>query len=100
VETIRGIVENITFQNAEYSKKLLDTHGFSRPVLVTSAFHMPRAVIQFQKVGVAVTPWPTDYQTNVHSKLTWFDFVPASGALTNIALSTKEYLGLAAVKWY
>lgn len=97
------IVENQslnTTQNAEYSKKLLDTYGFSRPILVTSAFHMPRAVIQFHKVGVTVTPWPTDYQANVHSKLTWFDFVPASGALTNIALSTKEYLGLAAVKWY
>lgn len=97
------IVENQslnTTQNAEYSKKMLDTYVFSQPVLVTSAFHMPRAVIQFQKVGVTVTPWPTDYQANVHSKLTWFDFVPASSALTNIALSIKEYLGLAAVKWY
>lgn len=43
------IVENQslnTTQNAEYSKKLLDTHGFSRPVLVTSAFHMPLIILQ------------------------------------------------------
>ncbi|MDF2927823.1 MAG: hypothetical protein K0Q75_61 [Anaerospora sp.] len=98
------IVENQslnTTQNAEYSKKLLDSYGFSHPILVTSAFHMPRAVLQFQKAGVTVvTPWPTDYQANVHSLVSWFDFIPSSGALTNIALSAKEYLGLAAIKWY
>ncbi len=89
-----------TTQNAEYSKKLLDSHGFSQPVLVTSAFHMPRAVLQFEKAGIKVLPWPTDYQTNVHSLISWFDFVPSSGALTTIALSLKEYLGLAAIRWY
>lgn len=97
------IVENQslnTTQNAEYSKKLLDYHGLSQPILVTSAFHMPRAVLQFQKAGIKVLPWPTDYQANVHSLISWFDFVPASSALTNIALSTKEYLGLAAIRWY
>lgn len=97
------IVENQslnTTQNAEYSKKLLDSHGFNQPILVTSAFHMARAVLQFQKAGVTVTPWPTDYQANVHSLVSWFDFVPSSSALTNIALSTKEYLGLAAIRWY
>ncbi|WP_312518598.1 YdcF family protein [Anaerospora sp.] len=97
------IVENQslnTTQNAEYSKKLLDSQEFSQPVLVTSAFHMPRAVLQFQKTGIKVLPWPTDYQANVHSLISWFDFIPSSGALTNIALSTKEYLGLAAIRWY
>jgi len=97
------IVENQslnTTQNAEYSKKLLDSLGFNRPVLVTSAFHMPRAVLQFQKAGITVTPWPTDYQANVHSLVSWFDFVPSSSALANIALSAKEYLGLAAIRWY
>lgn len=79
---------------------LLDSHGYSQPLLVTSAFHMPRAVLQFQKAGVTVTPWPTDYQANVHSLVSWFDFVPSSGALTNIALSIKEYLGIAAIRWY
>ncbi|WP_333594253.1 hypothetical protein [Anaerospora hongkongensis] len=59
-----------------------------------------RAILQFQKAGVIVIPWPTDYQANVHSLISWFDFVPSSGALTNIALASKEYLGLAAIKWY
>lgn len=89
-----------TTQNAEFSKRMLDSHGFKQPILVTSAFHMPRAVLQFQKAGVIVTPWPTDYQANVHSLVSWFDFVPSSGALTTIALAVKEYLGLAAIKWY
>lgn len=97
------IVENQslnTTQNAEYSKKLLDSHGLNQPILVTSAFHMSRAVLQFQKAGVTVTPWPTDYQANVHSLVSWFDFVPSSSAMTNIALSIKEYIGLAAIRWY
>ncbi len=97
------IVENQslnTTQNAKYSKKLLNSYGLSQPLLVTSAFHMPRAVLQFQKEGVPVTPWPTDYQANVHSLISWFDFVPSSSALTTIALSIKEYLGLAAIRWY
>ncbi|WP_312336592.1 YdcF family protein [Anaerospora hongkongensis] len=89
-----------TSQNAVYSKKLLDFYGFNQPILVTSAFHMPRAVLQFQKVGSKVIPYPTDYQANVHNLISWFDFIPSSNALTNIALTTKEYLGLAAIHWY
>ncbi len=32
-------------------------------LLVTSAFHMPRAYALFRKAGFAVVPWPVDYRT-------------------------------------
>ncbi len=89
-----------TTQNAQFSKKIMEQHNMSHPILVTSAFHMPRSVLQFEKVGVTVTAYPADYQTNVQQTLTVFDFVPSGSALESLSLSVKEYIGLAAVKWY
>ncbi len=51
-----------TNQNARYSAKILREHGFTEPILVTSAFHMRRSVLNFEKAGISVTPFPTDYQ--------------------------------------
>ena len=89
-----------TTENALLSKKIMEQHNVMRPILVTSAFHMPRSVLQFAKSGITVTPYPADYQTNVTSQLTIFDFIPSSEALKNISLSVKEYIGIAASKWY
>lgn len=89
-----------TTENAQLTKKIMEQHDLRHPILVTSAFHMPRAVLQFEKAGLVVTAYPADYQTNVHGNITAFDFVPSSGALQNLSLATKEYIGLAAVKWY
>ena len=89
-----------TTENALLSKKIMEQHNVIRPILVTSAFHMPRSVLQFAKAGITVTPYPADYQTNVTSQLTIFDFIPSAEALKNISLSAKEYIGLAAIKWY
>lgn len=89
-----------TTQNAQYIARILKSRGFTRPILVTSAFHMPRAVAQFEKVQVAVTPYPADYQSNRRLYLTIFDFIPSADALDKISLAWKEYLGLLAVRWY
>jgi len=56
-------------------KGIVDKHGFNKPILVTSAFHMKRAVKQFEKNEVNVIPYPTDYQTNSIRKITlWILF--------------------------
>ncbi|MCX7749684.1 MAG: YdcF family protein [Clostridia bacterium] len=89
-----------TTQNAEFTKKILENQGFRNPILVTSAFHMARAVRQFKKVGIEVLPYPTDYQVNIHSSFRFSDFVPSAQALTNAHLALKEYIGILAVKWY
>ena len=89
-----------TTENALFSKKIMEQRSLSHPILVTSAFHMPRSVLQFAKAGISVTPYPADYQTNVNGQFTMFDFVPSGEALKNMSLSLKEYIGLAAVKWY
>jgi len=97
------IVENQslnTTENAKFTKGLLEEYGFVQPILVTSAFHMERAVLQFEKVNLSVSPYPTDYQTNLQSKFQPHQLWPTASALLNVSLALKEYVGILAVKWY
>ena len=50
-----------TQEDAEYSAAMLKEKGVQRVLLVTSAMHMPRAVILFHHMGIDVIPAPTDY---------------------------------------
>lgn len=89
-----------TTQNAQFSAALLRAYGFRQPVLVTSAFHMHRAVLQFGKAGVTVVPFSTDYQTNRVNDFHAADLLPSSRAMQELVLGLKEYLGIAAAQWY
>ncbi|MEM7620041.1 MAG: YdcF family protein [Pseudomonadota bacterium] len=87
-----------TFENAIYSKGLI-AKKFSKPLsemtflLVTSAFHMPRAVGCFRRAGINVIPWPVDYRTRgwQDSDLTFKS--PANG-LKRMDVVMKEWVGL------
>ena len=86
-----------TQQNAAYTAEILRQKGWQRPLLVTSAFHMRRAVEEFRRAGVAVTPYPAGYNVmhgNYWNVLSW---VPSADALCGNSLALKEYLGLAAL---
>lgn len=85
-----------TIENAKYVKELLKSHHFHKPLLVTSAFHMPRAVQDFARQGIKVEPFPTDYLCDVHLSLHLSSFIPSYSALYGVGLSFKEYLGIAA----
>ena len=89
-----------TTENAENVKKILTGHSFQRPILITSAFHLPRAVRQFEKINVNIIPYPADYHTNVSFRFSFRQLVPSSQALNDLSLTLKEYLGLLATKWY
>lgn len=89
-----------TTQNAQYSKEIVDKGGFQSPILVTSAFHMPRSVKQFEKVDLHVTPYPTDYQTNAEQHFSINDLIPSPDALYRTSLSIKEFIGILVSRWY
>lgn len=89
-----------TSQNALYTKEVLEEQGFEKPIVVTSAFHMYRSVLQFEKVGIEVIPYPTGYQANIHKIYSVEDFIPRADALMNVRLTVKEYVGILASKWY
>ena len=82
-----------TWENAVYSLALARPAPGERWLLVTSAFHMPRAVGVFRKAGFAVTAYPVDFRTaGTVSLLRPFGFVGEGLRRTDIA--AKEWIGL------
>lgn len=82
-----------TEENVANTKGLLGESADGTIVLVTSAFHMPRSVGIFEKAGISVIPWPTDYRTPGPQG---FGFQIAN-PVQNVNVSTaaiKEWVGL------
>ena len=66
-------------------------------LLVTSAWHMPRAVGIFRKEGWEVVPYPVDYLTSGEVRIfKSFDFSEGLGLLHR---GLKEWIGLVAYYW-
>ena len=65
-----------------------------RVALVTSAWHMPRARMLFERAGVEVFPCPTDYEMvgKAESPLAFGDFVPDAEALRFNSYAAKEWV--------
>lgn len=84
-----------TAENALFSKELLKPRPGERWLLVTSAFHMPRAVGCFRKVGFDVIPYPVDFRTIGPDQLNETFSRTASG-LDVADVSLKEWVGLVA----
>lgn len=86
-----------TYENAVYSHKLIP--GDSRVILVTSAFHMMRAIDVFQNAGIQVVDfYPVDYKS-VEIKNSFFDYVPDLASLGNSSLAIKEWMGMVAYRF-
>lgn len=96
VELSRVIFEDrsrTTYENALFTKQILGARAGERWLLVTSAFHMPRAVGAFRAVGFEVTPWPVDYRTRGYMDLLRFPPNPSEG-WRRIDVAVKEWIGL------
>ncbi len=84
-----------TWENALYTRRLLRPAQSDRFLLVTSAWHMPRAVGAFQAAGLRVTAYPVDYRTRGPADLTQpFSFLP--NGLRRMDKAVKEWIGLLA----
>ncbi|MBR5549758.1 MAG: YdcF family protein, partial [Kiritimatiellae bacterium] len=62
--------------------------------LVTSAWHMSRAKMLFDRVGFEVIPAPTDFEMNcvAEKPIEFADFVPAADALYRNSCAIKEWV--------
>lgn len=81
-----------TFENAVLSKLLVQPLGRETWILITSAFHMPRSVGVFRKVGWDVIPFPVDYYLEDDSGLKLsFNLV---GGISFLSRAIHEWLGL------
>ena len=83
-------VEN-TDQEAKAVKKLL-TNDKPIILLVTSAFHMPRAQKVFEAAGIRVLPFPVDFQSGA-GKVSFMSFIPSAGALSQTSFFVREMIG-------
>lgn len=85
-----------THENAVFSRGIAGADGMEPWILVTSAFHMPRAVGTFRKAGWTVVPYPTDF--NYGPAPTFgVGFSPRSG-LSKLSAASHEWIGLAAYR--
>jgi uncharacterized SAM-binding protein YcdF (DUF218 family) len=85
-----------TLENALFTRDLLKPAPGSRYLLVTSAFHMPRAMGLFRKAGFVVLPFPVDYRTTGPGD--WDAFMRASDGLRLTDMAVREWVGLAAAR--
>lgn len=79
-----------TYENALYSKAVAEAHGFSRILIVTSAFHMRRAQACFAAVGMNVDTFSVDYRG--HRQTTW-SLLPRAGNLADSTATLREMFG-------
>ena len=81
-----------TVENAKFSADILRQRNFTRPILVTSAFHMNRAVLNFEKQGIAVIPYPADYMVSHHPVFHYTKLRPQTEALLGNVTVFQEIL--------
>jgi uncharacterized SAM-binding protein YcdF (DUF218 family) len=88
-----------TYENAVLLKKELAQRGDlgagKRWRLITSAYHMPRAMGAFRQAGFDVEAWPVDYRTRGRADLTR-PFDKVSEGLRRVDVAAREWAGLLA----
>ena len=80
-----------TKEEAAAIRKLIDTKN-TKIILVTSAFHMPRAKTVFEREGFTVYPYPVDFKVTME-ETTVMDFLPDPRALYLSDLAIRELIG-------
>ncbi len=90
-----GVIDNTrdTCTNATGLRARIAVRDAHKILLVTSAFHMPRARLCFAAAGIRATPWPVDYDTG--PALRWS--INPLGNLAKLDDATHELVGLL---WY
>lgn len=82
-----------TYENIVFSKKLLEPAQNSTWIVITSAYHMPRAKALLSAVGWDAIAYPVDFRTE--GKTGRYFFTMDSGEAFAVAdLAVKEWLGI------
>lgn len=92
------IIENDsrnTYENAIYTKRILDSLQFKGSILlVTSSYHMRRSLAIFQKAGYQnITPYVTNKITGLRKFEFDYCFIPNTNAVFSLSLITHEIVG-------
>jgi len=84
-----------TIENIQFSKAILVAKHLPPPYLVvTSAFHMRRAMLICKKEGVKAVPYPCNYFAG-NGIANFGDFIPSAQTLADWNIYLKELVGYA-----
>ena len=86
-----------TIENAEFARRVADPKAGERWLLVTSAYHMPRAMAAFRLAGFPVESCPVDWRTRGEIDL-GRPFGLLSDGLHRTDTAFHEWLGLLAYR--
>lgn len=87
------VLETLSLDTYENARNVLEIVGNNEPfLLVTSAYHMPRAMVIFKKLGANPIPYPVDYRAS--DRYSILDFLPGARSLQEANWAFHEYFGL------
>ncbi|MDZ7851952.1 MAG: YdcF family protein [Halomonas sp.] len=82
-----------TAENARYTAEMLGAEGIEHVALVSQAWHLPRAMAEFERVGLSVTAAPTEFANapppGIHA------WIPRAYHLHQSTRALHEWLGRA-----
>ena len=84
-----------TYQNVFYVKQLLPDHA--KVIVVTSAYHMRRAMMLFKHFGIEATPAATDFHVS-KTPYDLYDLLPRMASLHNSYRALHETFGILKLK--
>jgi uncharacterized SAM-binding protein YcdF (DUF218 family) len=90
-----------TIENAQFSKQIIDRNGGikTKAVLITSAFHIPRATLTFEQAGIAVRPYPCAFSMLPSAtRFSAATMIPASWAMDSWGGIFRELIGMTYLK--
>lgn len=85
-----------TYENAQFTARILKAEGIDRIYLVTHALHMKRSLMSFAKFGLTAIPAPTAYEGRGW-EIGVRSFLPKAEALFQVDQVFHEWVGMA---WY
>ncbi len=80
-----------TRENAEKTALILKEKNFKKPVLVTTAYHMKRSILNFRLSGIDVIPAPCSFKVINKKDYKLFNYIPGPA---NPFPPLKEMLGI------
>lgn len=83
-------VEN-TEDEAKAVKELISPQ--EKIILVTSGYHMYRAMLLFENEGFTVSPYKVDFKNSKTYKITFMDFLPSANNLNSSEVIIRELIG-------
>ncbi|MBS1495163.1 MAG: YdcF family protein [Bacteroidetes bacterium] len=91
---------NTATNTYEEAKKYTEKFGKdSQVILVTSSYHMPRAMTMFEHNGIKPVPAPTDFKFK-NNKFSPMLFFPSIENMHYVQIAIIEYTGLVYAKWF